>query len=130
MTSLRTPLGNARGLGSAKSGTDHWWTQRVTAVALIPLTLWFVVSLLRLPNLDFLTVRAWLAAPLSSFLAMLLVAVLAFHASLGTAVVTEDYAHRVALRTALLLGLRFLYVVVAGLALLSILRIAFAAPIL
>ena len=62
--SLRSPLGRVLGLGSAKDGTAHWWAQRVSAVALIPLTLWFVISLLTLPALDYGTVRVWLAAPL------------------------------------------------------------------
>ncbi len=71
--SLRSPLGRVLGFGSAKDGTAHWWAQRVTAVALIPLTLWFIFSLLALPALDYATVRAWLSFPLSGFLAVLLV---------------------------------------------------------
>ena len=129
MTSLRTPLGEALGKGSAHSGTAHWWTQRVSAVALIPLTLWFLLSLLMLPDLGYLTVRAWLATPLSAFLAMLLIVVLACHADLGTSVVAEDYVHSAGLRTLLLLLLRFAYVLVAGLSIFAILRITFAAPL-
>jgi succinate dehydrogenase / fumarate reductase membrane anchor subunit len=129
MTSLRTPLGDALGKGSAHSGTAHWWTQRVSAVALIPLTLWFVLSLLMLPDLSYLTVRAWLATPLCAFLAMLLVVVLAWHAELGTCVVAEDYVHSAGMRTLILLSLRFAYVLVAGLSIFAILRITFAAPV-
>jgi succinate dehydrogenase / fumarate reductase membrane anchor subunit len=96
---------------------------------LIPLTLWFLLSLLMLPDLEYLTVRAWLAAPLSAFLALLLVVVLAYHAELGTSVVTEDYVHAAGMRTLILLLLRFTYVLVAGLSILAILRVTFAAPL-
>jgi succinate dehydrogenase / fumarate reductase membrane anchor subunit len=130
MTSLRSPLGAALGKGSAHSGTAHWWAQRVSAVALIPLTLWFMLSLLMLPDLQYLTVRAWLGTPLSAFLAMLLVAVLAYHAELGTNIVTEDYVHAAGMRTLIVLSLRFLYVLVAGLSVFAILRITFAAPLI
>ena len=88
--SLRSPLGRVLGLGSAKDGTGHWWAQRVTAVALVPLTLWFFIALLSLPALDYSTVKAWLALPVSSFLAVLTVGVLTYHAYLGTTVVVED----------------------------------------
>ena len=91
--SLRTPLGRVLGLGSAKDGTGHWWAQRVTAVALIPLTLWLFFSLLLLPDLEFATVKSWLAMPMCSFLAILTVAVAAYHSYLGTIVITEDYVH-------------------------------------
>jgi succinate dehydrogenase / fumarate reductase membrane anchor subunit len=129
MTNLRSPLGRALGTGSARSGAEHWWAQRVTAVALIPLTLWFLFSLLLLPNLEYLTVRAWLATPTSGVLAVLLVAVLAYHSDLGTTVVVEDYVHSAGVRLVTLLALRFLYVLAAGVAIFSILRIAFAAPV-
>jgi succinate dehydrogenase / fumarate reductase membrane anchor subunit len=129
MPSLRSPLRRALGTGSAHSGAAHWWAQRVTAGALVPLALWFVVSLLLLPDLGYLTLRAWLAAPVSGFLAMLLVAVLAYHADLGASVIVEDYVHTPGTRTATLLVLRGTFLLTAGLAVFSILRIAFAAPI-
>ena len=123
--SLRTPLGRVLGLGSAKEGTDHWWAQRVTAVALIPLTLWFMFSLLSLPALDYATVRTWLSVPLSGFLAVLLVAVLAYHSYLGTDEVIEDYVHSAGMKLLSLLSLRFLYVLVGGASIFAILRVAF-----
>ena len=91
--SLRSPLGRVLGAGSARDGTVHWWAQRVSAVALIPLTLWFFWSLLLLPSLDYATVRTWLSVPFSALLAVLLVAVTAYHSYLGTNVVVEDYVH-------------------------------------
>ena len=123
--SLRSPLGQVSGLGSAKDGTGHWWSQRVTAVALVPLTLWFLFSLLMLPNLEYATVRIWLSFPMSAFLAALLVAVLTHHSYLGTTVVIEDYVHSNGLKLLFLLWLRFLYVLVGGASIFAILRVAF-----
>jgi succinate dehydrogenase / fumarate reductase, membrane anchor subunit len=123
--SLRSPLGKVLGTGSAKDGTGHWWAQRVTAVALIPLTLWFVIELLTLPGLDFETVKAWLAMPMSGFLAVLTVAVLTYHAYLGTTVIVEDYVHAPGLKVATLMVLRFLYVLFGGAGIFAILRVAF-----
>jgi succinate dehydrogenase / fumarate reductase, membrane anchor subunit len=123
--SLRSPLGRVLGLGSAKDGTAHWWAQRVSAVALIPLTLWFMFSLLALPDLGYGTVRVWLSYPMSGFLAVLLVAVLAYHSYLGTIVVVEDYVHSAGMKVLSLLLLRFLYVLVGGAGLFAILRVAF-----
>jgi succinate dehydrogenase / fumarate reductase, membrane anchor subunit len=123
--SLRSPVGRVLGLGSAKDGTSHWWAQRVSAVALIPLTLWFLLSLLALPTLDYATVRAWLSVPLSGLLAMLLVAVLTYHSYLGTTVVIEDYVHAAGTKLLSLLLLRFLYVLVGGAGIFAILHVAF-----
>jgi succinate dehydrogenase / fumarate reductase, membrane anchor subunit len=123
--SLRSPLGRVLGTGSAKEGSAHWWAQRVSAVALIPLTLWFFFSLLLLPELDFLTVHTWISVPLSSFLAVLLVAVLTYHSYLGTQVVVEDYVHAHGAKLLLLLLLRFVYVLCGGAGIFAILRIAF-----
>ena len=123
--SLRSPLGRVLGLGSAKDGTAHWWAQRVSAVALIPLTLWFMFSLLALPALDYATVRTWLSFPLSGFLALLLVGVLAYHSYLGTTEVIEDYVHSAGMKVLTLLLLRFLYVLVCGAGIFAILRVAF-----
>jgi succinate dehydrogenase / fumarate reductase, membrane anchor subunit len=123
--SLRSPLGRVLGLGSAKDGTAHWWAQRVSAVALIPLTLWFMFSLLALPDLGYGTVRVWLSYPMSGFLAVLLVTVLAYHSYLGTIVVVEDYVHSAGMKVLSLLLLRFLYVLVGGAGLFAILRVAF-----
>jgi succinate dehydrogenase / fumarate reductase membrane anchor subunit len=123
--SLRTPMGRVLGLGSARDGTAHWWGQRVSAVALVPLSLWFLFSLLRLPSLDYPTVHAWLSFPLSGLLAVLLVAVLTYHSYLGTAVVTEDYVHAAGPKLLWSLLLRFLYALVGGASIFSILRVAF-----
>jgi succinate dehydrogenase / fumarate reductase membrane anchor subunit len=122
---LRSPLGRVLGTGSAKDGTAHWWAQRVTAVALIPLTLWFFFSLLLLPALDYGTVRTWLALPISSFLAVLSIGVLTYHSYLGTTVVVEDYVHASGAKVLALMLLRFLYVLSGGAGIFAILRVAF-----
>jgi succinate dehydrogenase / fumarate reductase, membrane anchor subunit len=122
--SLRSPLGRVLGMGSAKDGTGHWWAQRVSAVALIPLTLWFLFSLLMLPDLDYATVRTWLSLPVSGLLAVLLLWVLTYHSYLGTTVVVEDYVHSAGMKLLSLLLLRFLYVLVCGVGIFAILRVA------
>jgi len=123
--SLRSPLGRVLGAGSAKAGSAHWWAQRLSAVGLIPLTLWFLFSLLLLPELDYLTVHTWLSVPLSSFLAVLLVGALTYHSYLGTQVVVEDYVHEAGTKLFLLVLLRFAYVLCGGASIFAILRIAF-----
>ena len=121
--SLRTPLGRVLGMGSAKDGTGHWWAQRVSAVALVPLTLWFLFSLLLLPDLDYATVKVWLSLPISGFLTVLLLAVSTYHSYLGTTVVVEDYVHSAGMKVLTLLTLRFLYVLVCGAGIFAILRV-------
>jgi succinate dehydrogenase / fumarate reductase membrane anchor subunit len=125
--SLRTPLGRVLGLGSAKEGSGHWTAQRVSAVALIPLTLWFVFSLLLLPDLQYATVRLWLSLPISGFFCVLLLAVLTYHSYLGTAGVVEDYVHSAGMKLLTLLTLRFLYVLVCGAGILAVLRVVLRA---
>lgn len=123
--SVRSPLGRVLGMGSAKDGTGHWWAQRVTAVALVPLTLWFFFSLLLLPVLNYGAVRIWLALPPTSLLTVLTVAVLTYHSYLGTTVVVEDYVPSAGMKLFLLLWLRFLYVLVGGAGIFAVLRVAF-----
>ncbi len=91
--SLESPLGKFLGYGSAKEGTEHWWAQKLTAVALVPLTLWFAVALLGLEALDFVTVRDWIAAPLNAILLILLLVAGLYHSMIGLQVIVEDYVH-------------------------------------
>ncbi len=123
--SLRSPLSRVLGLGSAKDGTAHWWAQRVTAVALVPLTLWFVFSLLTLPDFEYETVRTWLSVPISGFLSVLLVGVLCYHSYLGTIVIIEDYVTSNGMKLLALMTLRFLYVLAGGAAMFAIFRVVF-----
>ncbi len=122
--SLKTPLGRVLGLGSAKDGTDHWWLQRLSAVALVPLMVWFAWAVLSLPDFSHGTVVAFLAGPISSALMILLVGVLLYHSHLGVQVVIEDYVHAPGPKiTALVLvGLAHLVLGVAGIV--AILRVS------
>ncbi len=88
---LRSPLGRARGLGSARSGSKHWWAQRLTAVALVPLTLWFIWSMLHLTGASQGDVAEWLASPVRLALMLALIVATFHHLQLGMQVVIEDY---------------------------------------
>jgi len=123
--SLRSPLGRVLGLGSARAGSQHWWSQRVSAVALVPLTLWFVVSLLALGAADHATVQAFLARPFNGFLCILLLAALAYHSYLGANVIVEDYVRTPATKIVTMLVLRFAHIVAGAAAVFAILSIVF-----
>lgn len=123
--SLRSPLGRVQGLGSAKSGSSHWISQRVTAVALTLLGIWFVVSLLTLGGHGHERVTAWLGSPLQSVLAVLFVLVAAWHANLGLQVIVEDYVGARRTRVAVLVVVKFALIVAAVAGVLAVLRIAF-----
>jgi succinate dehydrogenase / fumarate reductase membrane anchor subunit len=89
--SLMTPLNRVLGLGTAKGAAEHWWLQRVTAVALLPLGLWFAYALLTLQGFDYASVAAWVRQPVTSILLILLVVAVGYHSALGVQVVIEDY---------------------------------------
>ncbi len=89
--SLRTPMKRARGLGSAKEGTQHWWHQRVTAVALMLLATWFVISMMVMAGASYEEVRAWVGHPVVSVLLLLTIGFMFYHLKLGLQVVIEDY---------------------------------------
>jgi len=90
---MRSPLARAIGFGSAKDGVEHWWMERVSAVALVPLTLWFVASIIAHTGSDYATFIVWLRTPLASILMILLLIALFYHTALGLQVVIEDYVH-------------------------------------
>ncbi len=92
--SMKTPLARVRGLGSARSGVSHYWVQRLTAVALVPLTLWFIAGLYNHIGDDYAAMRAWLAQPVSAILMTLFVLAGVVHMRLGMQVVFEDYVHK------------------------------------
>lgn len=104
--SLRSPLGRARGLGSAKSGTGHWWAQRLTALALIPLIIWFVISMISITGANHETALAFIASPINAVLLTLLIVAVFHHGQLGLTVVIEDYIHTKWLEVVLLLAVK------------------------
>jgi succinate dehydrogenase / fumarate reductase membrane anchor subunit len=113
--SLQTPLGKFLGHGSAKDGVQHWWAQRVTAVALIPLTLWFVWALVGLDLQDHTAVVAWMAGTLNGIALILLIIAALYHSMLGVQVVVEDYVHGATkVVTLILLQLVHIAMAVAG----------------
>lgn len=90
---MRSPLARAIGLGSAKEGVREWWAERVSAVALVPLTLWFAASIIAHSGSDYPTFIAWMRTPLAATLMILLLIALFHHTALGLQVVIEDYVH-------------------------------------
>jgi succinate dehydrogenase membrane anchor subunit len=125
--SLRSPLGRVLGTGSAKQGVHHWWMQRLTSVALIPLSVWFVVSLLALPSLGHATVVAWLRSGPTALLLILFVLLCAWHSQLGVRVVVEDYVHASGTRTLVLVCTLFAHTLLAAAGILAVLQVALGA---
>jgi succinate dehydrogenase / fumarate reductase membrane anchor subunit len=125
--SLRSPLGRVLGLGSAKSGFHHWWAQRLSAVALAPLGLWFALSLLTLASTDYWSVAAWVADPWHAILLILLVLTLLYHSSLGIQVVIEDYVGHGPRRIAGLVLNLFLHAVLAVAACYAVITVSMGA---
>lgn len=121
--SLRSPLGRVLGLGSARDGTEHWWAQRVTAVALLLLGGWFAYALVRIDSLTYLDVIRFIGQPLNAILMSLLCVTLAYHSYLGVQVVIEDYVHTPGTKIVSLLFSRFAHVFVAIAAVYAILNI-------
>lgn len=122
--SLRSPVGRVLGLGSAGEGVGHWWTQRVTSVALTLLGLWFVFSLVRMPDVSYAAVTAWIASPVNAVLLSLLVGTMVYHSMLGVQVVVEDYVGHHGAKVVTILLLNFLHYVLAALGIFAVLRIA------
>jgi succinate dehydrogenase / fumarate reductase, membrane anchor subunit len=125
-TALRTPLGRVRGMGSARSGTHHWWMQRVTSIALLPLTLWFVVSMIGLAGASYLETLLWIAAPVHAVLLLVLIGLTFHHMAAGLQVVVEDYVRDEFKRMAFVLLIKSASLLLAVAAAFSVLRIAFA----
>ena len=124
--SMRTPLGQVRGLGSAKDGTHHWWMQRLTAVALVPLVLIFAIQVIALSAADHAEVSATLGHPVVAGIAILLVITVFYHLRLGLQVVIEDYLHTEWVKLAALLTMKAAFVVLGLAAALAVLSILFA----
>ncbi|WP_420563361.1 succinate dehydrogenase, hydrophobic membrane anchor protein [Thalassobaculum sp.] len=124
-TSMRSTLGRVRHLGSAKEGVHHWWMQRLTALALVPLTLWFVVSLAGMAGMDHGAALAWIGSPSVAITLVLLIGATFYHAQLGLQVVIEDYIHNEGLKLAVLVLVKFATIVLGVAAIFAVLKIAF-----
>jgi len=119
----RTPIAKARGLGSAKAGTAHWWMQRVTAAALIPLSLWWLAFIAHLLNSPYPQTVAWLSEPLNSVLMMAWIIAVFYHAGLGLQVVIEDYVHPEWLKIVSVWIVKLVFVLLALVAVVTIFNI-------
>ncbi|HTT07784.1 MAG TPA: succinate dehydrogenase, hydrophobic membrane anchor protein [Gammaproteobacteria bacterium] len=120
---LRSDLGRVRGLGSAKGGTHHWWMQRLTAVALVPLCLWFVAAVVYLAGADYTSAAAWMRSPWHAALLLALIVTLFYHAQLGIQVVLEDYIHVEWVKVTAVVALRFAAILLGLMAALAVLRV-------
>ena len=120
---LRSPLGRARGLGAAKSGSTHWWAQRLTAIALVPLTLWFICSIVRLQGADQHAIVVWLSAPLPLVLMLALIVATFHHLQLGVQVVLEDYVKDHAIKLASVLAMKAACVLLALACIVAVLKL-------
>jgi succinate dehydrogenase / fumarate reductase, membrane anchor subunit len=125
MQNMRSPLARAIGLGSAKEGVGFWWAERVPAVALVPLTLWFAASVIAHTGSDYATFIVWLRTPLAAILMILLLTALFYHTALGLQVVIEDYVHS-ATKFAAVIAVRLGCCALATAGVVSVLRIAFS----
>lgn len=121
---LRTPLGRVRGLGTARSGVHHWWLQRVTSAALLPLMLWFVLSAAGLAGAGYAATVDWIARPWNAVLLLLTIGLAFHHTASGLQVIVEDYANQEWLKMAAILAIRAICLVLALAAALAVLRIA------
>ena len=122
--SLRSPLSRARGLGSAKSGVHHFWAQRLTALALIPLTLWFVFSVAKLAGGSYEAVRWWVAYPSVAVTLVLFIAISFYHAALGVQTVVEDYVGNEGAKLALIVGAKFGLAALGAISIFAVLKVA------
>ena len=126
MTQMRSPLGRVLGLGSAKEGVEHWWRQRITAIALVPLVLWFVIAVIHHVGADRAAMVAWMREPIPAMAMILLIVATFYHAALGLQVVIEDYIHGEAMRLGALIVMRLLCVLFVVRGILAVLTLAFA----
>lgn len=123
---LRSPLGRVRGAGSARSGSHHWWMQRVTSIALLPLTIWFILSLASSAGMTHEQARGWIGHPLNAVLLLALIGLTFHHVAAGLQVIIEDYVRRDAARIAALLAVKGASALLALAAALAVIRIAAA----
>jgi succinate dehydrogenase / fumarate reductase membrane anchor subunit len=122
---LRSPLGRVRGLGSAKQGVSHFWWQRLTAIALVPIAFWFAVSVISLAGADYAHFRAWLSWPGNTTLMILLLFAVFRHAQIGLQVVIEDYVHAEGAKLFALIAVKYAALFFGVFAVMAVFRVVF-----
>ncbi|MBL6076553.1 succinate dehydrogenase, hydrophobic membrane anchor protein [Belnapia sp. T18] len=123
-TTMRSPLGRVRGLGSAKGGTHHWWMQRVTSMALLPLTIWFALSAATLAGSSYAETVAWIGRPWNAVLLLATIGLSFHHTAAGVQVIIEDYANQEWVKMGGILAVKAICVLLALASALAVLRIA------
>ena len=123
--SMRSPLGRVRGLGSAREGAGHWWAQRMTSLALVPLVLWFVASIIGLTGADHASARDWIGSPVAASLLVLLIVATFYHGALGLRVIIEDYIHHEGAKIASSIAVNAASLVLGLAGVLAVLKILF-----
>jgi succinate dehydrogenase / fumarate reductase, membrane anchor subunit len=123
--SLMSPLNRVLGLGAAKGAAEHWWLQRMTAVALLPLGLWLAYELLTLRAFDYASVAAWVQEPITSIFLLLLIVAIGYHSALGVQVVVEDYVPGKGLKAATLMASTLAHAALTIAAAFAVLKVAF-----
>ncbi len=124
---MRSTLGRVRGLGSTNEGVAHWWAQRLTAIALVPLVIWFVFAALALVGADHATFKAWAGSFGNALLLVLLIVTLFHHAQAGVQVVIEDYVHGEAIKITSIMVVKFVAFACAASCVLAVLSMVFGA---
>jgi succinate dehydrogenase / fumarate reductase membrane anchor subunit len=124
-SSLRSPLRRVIHLGAAKDGVGHWWSQRVSSVALVFLGLWFLIALIANGDFSYAGIVQWIAEPVNTVLLILFVLTSIYHSNLGVQVVVEDYVSHPGAKIATMLLSNFIHALLAALGLFAVLRIAF-----
>lgn len=125
--SLRTPLSKAVGLGAAGEGAGHWWMQRMTAVALVPLVIWFAFSVALIAEMNYEAITAWIASPIVAVLLILLIVAGLYHLQLGMKVIIEDYTHVEWMKLTGIILVNFVCILLMVAGILSVLKIALGA---
>lgn len=123
MSDYRTPLSRVRHLGSARNGTHHWWMQRLTAIALVPLTIWFTIAIVKLIGADYVTVKLWMAKPYSMIMLILTMVMAFHHGQLGLQAVVEDYLHVEWQKLTAIIFVKFAAIVLALTGIVAVLRV-------